>query len=249
MESEHHEHHHNPKKENIIAASVIIGAILVSASIFYNTKLLINSGGLKSAATTTNTVAAGSAQKAAVPDATPVKVDERKDAPVLGKSSAKVELVEFSDFQCPYCKQFFNETYKQLKEKYIDTGKVKLVFRHFPLTNIHPFAQKAGEAAECASRQKKFFEYHDVLFEKGQSNGTGLAVSDLKQYAKDLGLNTSKFNSCLDNGETAEIVKGDQATGSKVGVSGTPTAFVNGVRIVGAQPFTAFETAIENALK
>ena len=186
MESEHHEHQHNPKKENVIAASVIIGAILVSASIFYNTKLLINSGGLKTtAATTTGTAGNAQAQAQAQAQTTPVKVDARKDAAVLGKSSAKVELVEFSDFQCPFCKQFFNETYKQLKEKYIDTGKVKLVFRHFPLTSIHPYAQKAGEAAECANRQKKFFEYHDVLFQKGQSNGSGLAVEDLKQYAKD----------------------------------------------------------------
>jgi len=175
------------------------------------------------------------------------KLTERRGAPSIG--SGKLEIVEFSDFQCPFCQRFFNEAYKEIKSKYIDTGKAKLVFRHFPLSSFHVNAQKAAEAAECANKQNKFPEYHDVLFEKGQADGTGLAVFDLKQYAKDLGLNTAKFNSCLDNGETADIVKKDIEDGGKAGVTGTPTIFINGEKIVGAQPYSNFEQKIEAALK
>jgi protein-disulfide isomerase len=248
MDHHEHPHHpHQPNKENIIAISIIIGALLVCISVFYNTRLLIKSG--LGGGGNLQVQDGSGAQVAALPDTAPVKVDERKGAALLGKSSAKVEIVEFSDFQCPFCQKFFNETYKQIKTKYIDTGKVKLVFRHFPLSNIHPFAQKAGEASECALKQNKFFEYHDVLFQKGQADGTGLSVQDLKQYAKDLGLNQNNFNSCLDSGQMADVVKNDATTGSKAGVTGTPTLFVNGVKIVGAQPYSVFEQAIENALK
>jgi protein-disulfide isomerase len=224
------------KKDLLIPSSILIGALLVSASIF------LSSGGsliarAKSVIAETGDNLAPSGE---------VKLTERKDAPTEGKG--KVEIVEFSDFQCPFCKRFFDETYSQLKSKYIDTGKVKLTFRHYPLP-FHQNAQKSAEAAECANNQGKFFPYHDVLFTKGQGDGTGLAIADLKQYASDLGLNTGKFNSCLDNGDTAEIVKKDFEAGGKSGVSGTPTFFINGEKIVGAQPFSAFETAIEKALK
>lgn len=259
MEHEHHEHAHHEhahehthehqlKKDNIIASSIIVGAILISASIFYNTKLLIREFGVEGV---NQRLAGLGSQAQQVPQAPqapqgPVDVVERKDAPKIGRGKVIVE--EFSDFQCPFCQRFYNDSYKQIKTKYIDTGKVQFVFRHFPLP-IHQNAQKAGEAAECANRQGKFFPYHDVLFEKMQPDGTGLNISDLKQYATDLGLNASKFNSCLDNGETAEVVKKDTTDGQAAGVSGTPTVFVNGVKIVGAQPFSAFEQAIEAALK
>ena len=254
MENEvHHEHHHEPKKENVIAASIIVGAILISASIFYNTKLTLkefaDGGSLKAGSQAAAPLApAAPGQPAPAQPTGPVDVAERKDAATLGKSNAKVTFVEFTDFQCPFCQRFFTDAYKQIKEKYVDTGKVKIVFRHYPLP-FHANAQKAGEAAECANRQGKFIQYHDVLFTKGQADGTGLDVASLKQYASDLKLNTSKFNSCLDNGETAQVVKDDMAAGQAAGVSGTPTMFVNGNRIVGAQPFTAFEQAIEAALK
>jgi protein-disulfide isomerase len=164
-------------------------------------------------------------------------------------------MVEFSDFQCPFCAKFFKETYSQIKSKYIDTGKVKLVFRHYPLP-MHQNAQKAAEAAECANRQGKFFEYHDLLFENSQSDGSGLAMEDLKKYADQLGLNKGtlgfgkdKFNQCLDRGEAAETVKKDVSDAQSAGISGTPSFFVNGKKIVGAQPFANFEQAIEEALK
>ncbi len=250
---EHHQtsnypgHHQSQKKENIIAASIIVGAILISVSIFYNAKLIIqqNIGSSLSVQGESQNIQPKPQVPAQQPQG-PVQVAQRKDAPKAGRGKVVVE--EFSDFQCPFCQRFYNDSYKQIKEKYIDTGKITFIFRHFPLP-FHQNAQKAHEAAECASRQGKFWPYHDLLFVKMQADGTGLNNADLKQYAKDLGLNASKFNSCLDNGETAEIVKKDLADGQAAGVSGTPTVFVNGQKIVGAQPFSSFEQAIEQALK
>jgi protein-disulfide isomerase len=119
--------------------------------------------------------------------------------------------------------------------------------RHFPLS-FHADAQKAAEAAECAAKQGKFWEMHNTLFKNGQGDGTGLKVADLKKYAAELKLDTKKFDSCLDNGDTASIVAKDQQEGSAAGVSGTPSFFVNGKQLVGAQPFTSFQAAIDAEL-
>lgn len=227
------------KKDLLVPGSVIVGAILISISIF---AVGGSFSGLKTnTGSDQNQVGSGAGDSAKN-----VKVAERKGAISLG--TGKVEIVEFSDFQCPYCQRFFNESYKEIKAKYIDTGKVKLVFRHYPLP-FHQNAQKAAEAFECAGKQGQAFAYHDILFAKGQADGTGLNVSDLKQYAKDLGLDQTKFNTCLDSGETAAIVKADLAEGQKIGVSGTPTFYIDGTPIVGALPFSNFASVIEEALK
>ena len=166
---------------------------------------------------------------------------------IKGDVNAKVTIVEFSDFQCPFCKRFFDETEGQLNDQYVKTGKVKIYFRNYPLP-FHQNAQKAAEAAECAGQQGKFWEMHDVMFTKGAGDGTGLAVADLKQYAADLKLDTTKFNTCLDTSATAAAVKKDSDDGQAAGVSGTPSFIVNGQLVVGAQPFSAFKTAIDAAL-
>lgn len=232
------EKHGIEKKDLLVPASILIGAILISVSICW-------SGGKISWLSKVGSVALKT-EEAPTAGSGETEVSKRRGAPTIG--TGKVEIVEFSDFQCPFCQQFYNNAYKEIKTKYIDTGKVKLTFRQYPLP-FHGSAQKAAEASECANKQDKFAAYHDVLFVKGQSDGTGLAVTDLKQYAKDLGLNTAKFDACLDNGETADIVKKDFEDGSKAGVNGTPTFFINGKKVVGAQPFTVFEAAIEEALK
>ncbi len=173
-----------------------------------------------------------------------IKVSDNGD-PSVGSKDAKVTIVEFSDFQCPYCGMFETNTYPQLKSQYIDTGKVRLVFRNFPLTSIHQNAEKAAEASDCANEQGKFWEYHAKLF----ANQQALDVTNLKQYASDLKLDTTKFNSCLDTGKMASAVQKDQTDGSSYGVSGTPTFYINGIKLVGAQPFSAFQTAIDSELK
>jgi len=153
--------------------------------------------------------------------------------------TGKVQLVVYSDFQCPYCERGF-QTLNQLKLKY--PNDLTIYFKHFPLTQIHPYAQKAAEASECASDQNKFWEYHDKLFVM-QSK---LTVDDLKQYAKDLNLSVSKFDTCLDSGSKASKVSKDQAEGLKAGVQGTPTFLINGEAIVGAQPIEVFEASISS---
>jgi protein-disulfide isomerase len=168
------------------------------------------------------------------------------DDPVKGSPDAKVTIVEFSDFQCPFCQRFFLQTLPQIEEKYIKTGKVRFVYRDFPL-NFHQYAQKAAEAAECADEQGKFWEYHDILFQK-LSEWATVGESKFKEYAQQLGLDMQKFNQCLDSGKYANEVQKDYNDGLKYGVSGTPTFFINGIKIVGAQPYSVFEQIIEQEL-
>ena len=166
------------------------------------------------------------------------------DDPFMGSADAPITIVEFSDFQCPFCAKFQSETLNQIKERYVNTGKVKLVYRDFPLNSIHPDAQKAAEAAECADDQGKFWEYHDILFD----NQVALKVSNLKSYAQQLGLDTATFNDCLDSGKHKEEVTKDLNDGSVYGISGTPGFLINGQVISGAQPFSSFENIIEEIL-
>jgi protein-disulfide isomerase len=164
-----------------------------------------------------------------------------------GDENAPVVIVEFSDFQCPFCERWATETLPQLTQTYIDSGKVRLVYRDFPLSSIHPEAQNAAESAECARDQGKFWEYHDILFEN-RLDWSGVGDAKFKQYAADLGLDTNTFDECLDSDKYNNEVLDDLNDGGSVGVSGTPTFFINGKKLVGAQPFTAFEAAIEEEL-
>ncbi len=163
--------------------------------------------------------------------------------PVMGNADAPVTIIEFSDFQCPYCGRFFSETMPSIERNYVQTGKARLVFRQFPL-GFHQFAEKAAEASLCANAQGKFWEYHDRLFENQEELGT----ASLKQHATDLGLDTAKFNACLDSGRMAAEVAKDVSDGQGYGVSGTPDFFVNGVQLTGAQPYAAFQNLIEQEL-
>ena len=175
-----------------------------------------------------------------VPEKAEVGVD---DDSVWGQADAPVTIIEFSDYECPFCERFYVQTLPQLKKNYIDTGKVKFVYRDYPLS-FHPNATKAAEAAECAGEQKKYWEYHDTLFQ----HQNALDNKSLKQYAIDLGLDTASFNQCLDSGAMLEEVQKDFKEGSYLGISGTPTFFINGIKIVGAQPFDAFKLVIEREL-
>jgi protein-disulfide isomerase len=160
--------------------------------------------------------------------------------PARGPNDAKVTLVEFSDFQCPYCGKA-HDTVEQVMQSY--AGKVRLVFRNFPL-DFHKNAEKAAEAAMCANEQGKFWEYHDVLFKNQQT----LEVPQLKDHAKEVGLDGTNFSACLDSGKYKKSVDEDMAAGQKVGVSGTPAFFINGVMLSGAQPFDEFKRVIDQEL-
>ena len=162
------------------------------------------------------------------------------DDPFKGGVNAPVTIVQFSDFQCPACAAAA-PTVKRIAEAYGD--KVKIVYRDFPLINTHPFAQKAAEAAECADEQGKFWEMHDVLFQNQQS----LGVPALKQYAVELDLNQEQFNSCLDSSKYAAEVASDESAGISLGVRGTPTFFINGVRYSNMS-FEQFKAVIDPLL-
>ncbi|MEK6826171.1 MAG: DsbA family protein [Nanoarchaeota archaeon] len=166
------------------------------------------------------------------------------DDPVLGDPDAPVTMVEFSDFQCPFCGRFRSQTFDQIKKDYIDTGKVKFVYRDFPLHSIHPQAGKSAEAAQCANDQEKFWEYHDKIFENQQS----LSIDNYKKWADDLGLNTKKFNDCLDSGKYKDEVEKDLADATKAGGQGTPYFVIGNTPVSGAQPYSNFQSVIEAEL-
>jgi protein-disulfide isomerase len=167
---------------------------------------------------------------------------EVASAPAKGPASAPVQIVEFSDFQCPFCSRVVPALH-QVVDKYKD--KVRLAFRQFPLNSIHPLAQKAAEASLCANEQGKFWEMHDAMFGDQQ----GLAVDKLKEKAAALGLKADQFSSCLESGKMAAAVSADLQAGSAAGVSGTPAIFVNGRMLSGAQPFEALAKVIDEELK
>jgi len=160
--------------------------------------------------------------------------------PTRGPASAPIEIIEFSDFECPFCLSAF-PTIRQVLETYGD--KIRFVYRHYPLAN-HPNAKPAAEASACANEQGKFWPYHDRLF----SAAGKLSLTDLKQHAADLGLDTAAFNACLDNHKFAADVAADLAAGNEVGVSGTPAFFINGRTVSGAQPFAVFKRIIDEEL-
>jgi len=164
------------------------------------------------------------------------------DDPARGPQDAPVTMIEFSDFQCPYCARFFRDTLPLILGNYGD--RVRFVYRDFPLTSIHSLAQKAAEAAECADDQGAFWKYHDLLFE----NQSALDEESLKGYAASLGLDTVAFNDCLTSGKYTAEVRKDVQDGLAAGVQGVPTFFINGVPIAGAQAYPVFEDAIEAAL-
>jgi protein-disulfide isomerase len=175
----------------------------------------------------------------------PVKVD-LGTAAIKGDKNAPVTMLEFSDFECPFCGRFFSGTLPQIVSDYIDKGKVKLAFRHFPLS-FHQNAMPGALAAECAREQggdAMFFKMHDKIY----SNQPDLSVENLKKWAVDLGLKAPQFNTCLDTKKYEKQINADEAAGQSYGVSGTPAFFINGRMISGAQPFAAFKTVIDEEL-
>ncbi len=165
-----------------------------------------------------------------------------------GKDGAKVQIVEFADFQCPFCEKFFKDTETQIIKDYVDTGKATFAFRSYAFLGQE--STWASEAAECANEQGKFWEYHDYLYShQGPENSGAFAKDKLEGFAGAVGLNAVQFKDCLETDKYAQKVKDDMSDGQKVGVNGTPATFVNGILISGAQPYANFQSAIDAALK
>jgi protein-disulfide isomerase len=227
-----------------VPASILVGAILISASIFYNTSVLVNKVLVPAAA-----VPAAAANQAAVKQApSPIPVSLKPGVPFKGNADAKVTVIEYADYRCPFCEKFYTTVMPDLKSKYIDTGKIKFVYQDFAFLGADSYA--AAEASHCAADQGKFWEYHDYLFgHQGSESGDWASIKNQKIFAKTLKLKTALFNSCLDSHKYKQQVLDETAAGKSYGVTGTPTVFVNGVALVGAQPLSTFTDAIDAALK
>ena len=187
---------------------------------------------------------------APTPEPTPDLDFEPETVAVMGDPDAPVTIVEFSDYQCPFCLRYFQQTLPQLKKDYVETGKVRYVFKDFPITQIHPQAPKAAEAARCAGDQGRYWDMHDRLFSGQQEdwNNNPEAESIFKAYARELELDADAFDACLDSGKYADAVTANLNEGVRAGVTGTPTFFINGERLTGAQPYEAFQAIIDRKL-
>ena len=164
------------------------------------------------------------------------------DDPVLGPDEAAITIIEFSDYECPYCRKWHVEGFPSLQAEYGD--QIRLVYRDFPLTSIHNNATPAAAAANCAREQDMYWEYNEKLFEMKLN----LGKSTYQSYAEELGLDMDAFNECLDSGRYVEEVEADYQYAVNLGIRSTPTFFVNGIPVVGAQPFEVFKSIIDQEL-
>ena len=161
--------------------------------------------------------------------------------PSLGPDDAPITVVEFSDFQCPFCRRFHEQTYQALLDAY--PGQIRFVYRNLPLTSIHPDAMPSAIASLCANDQNVYWDYHSKLF-----SSETLTRDTFIQYATDLNINVDEFTACLDSGKHDENIANDMNFALDLGVQSTPTFFVNGLAIVGAQPLSAFQQIIDMEL-
>ena len=238
----------SPNKVNFLLG-LFVGMAGISAIGFFALLIVVFSQGQQvnlaaQANTDTAQVAADTNQPAdaqAQPPAGPVPGITADDH-VLGGKDAKITLIEYTDFECPYCAKQFDTT-TQLVKDYGD--KIKFVVRHFPLS-FHPNAQKAAEASECASEQGKFWQMYDAIFAANKAKD--MSVDKWKAEAKKIGLNTTQFNSCLDSGKYANKISQQAAGGGSAGVDGTPATFVNGELVSGALPVDSFKGQIDKLL-
>lgn len=212
----------------LLPVSVVIAGLVIAGAIIYQP------GNRPAYTATTNTAAGTSAALPTVDD----------DA-VLGNPNAPVTMLIFGDYQCPFCKQAFDDVETRIRTEYVDTGKVKMVYRDFPLDNIHPFARKAGEAAECAEEQGKYWQYHDALFEKQEQ----IPTLDFEKLAGELGLDVKTFSTCLTTGVMADEVAKDKADGEAAAINGTPATFIGNTLIPGAYPYETYKELIDAELE
>jgi len=230
----------------MVAAAVIGGAILFST--FYK--------GGSSGSNAQGAAIVGQTQQGGTPTAGSAQAMNlgSRDA-ILGNANAPVTIVEYGDYQCPFCTRFFSQTEPQILQNYVQTGKVRMVFRDFPFLGAESTA--AAQAAQCANDQGKLWAYHDALYsskvadeQKGGSENDGFYTRALFiKLAGQVGLSVSDFTSCIDGNKDANAVASEKSAATAVGVNSTPFFFVNGQQVVGAQPYSQFQTMIDAALK
>jgi len=226
----------------VIPGAIVTAGVIIALAILYSGGAL----GSKEAAIQGGVVGAtdnGTARE---------DIDIEDDDPAIGSPDAPVVLVEFSDFQCPFCRRLWSDSLPQITEKYTKTGKVRFIYRDFPLSGIHPGAMPAAMSGECAEDQGKFWEMHDKIFQEQSRLGQGtveFSVDDLKRWAREIGLEGPAFDSCLDGGKYKAEVEKDYSDGAALGVTGTPHIFVNGKPLIrGALPFEQIDQIIQQEL-
>jgi protein-disulfide isomerase len=249
MEHEHKEHHSGAGAEsvgggaNFLPISILVAGVMISGSILY----AMNKGPASPKAEAPT----GGAPTGAAPtvDRGALLAIQERDV-ILGDPKAKVTIIEYGDYQCPFCVRFFEQTEQQIIEEYVKTGKAKFIFRD--LAFLGPESVEAGEAAECAKDQGKFWVFHDALYtaegKDGQEHNGNLNRELFMQIAGQVGMNTTQFGECYDTNKYAQAVQDVVKAAQSNGVNATPTSFVNDQMIQGAQPFAAFKTAIDAAL-
>lgn len=211
-----------------VSRKLLVGVVAGVAVVLVGAAILVSLAGSQAGPPATNTVAT-------------------REGSTKGSPDARVVVDEYSDFQCPFCARFALDTFPSIDKNYVQTGKLRWTFRHFPRIGQESIA--AAQAAECAGEQGQFWPFHDKLFASQQGENKGaFSNSRLKSMARELGLSEA-FNSCLDSGRWDTKVNQDLNEGLRKGIEGTPTFFVGQKKLVGAQPYSVFEAAIEEALR
>jgi protein-disulfide isomerase len=221
---------------------LVIAVVLLSAVVARTVAL----AALHEALTQQGALPSGTANNAA-PAASTVDISQITIRPAnrLGSSDASITIVEFSDFQCPFCSKVEREAIAQLRDKYVSSGKISIVYKHAAVLGDE--STWAAQAAECAADQGQFWKYHDLLFARQDGENQGvLAKEKLIDLAQELKLDLTRFEPCLKNDETLTRVQADTQEAREVGVRGTPTFFLNGQLLVGAQPLVAFQQMISD---
>lgn len=246
----------------LIPFAVIIAGVIIASAIYFKDKSAAspdpNAAG---AVAGQENAPAPSPNQPTPPPAPTTAVTSIDDDAVLGnKATATVAIVEFSDYECPFCKRFWEDAYTQIKKDYVDTGKAILVFRDLALSFHDPAASREAMAAECARSQggdAKYYELHDKIFETTAGNGQGVDLSTLGQLAQSIGLNGEQLKSCISSNEFQDEIDADATEASKIGINGTPgfvvgklspDGTVEGVIVRGAQPYSVFKDAIESQI-
>jgi protein-disulfide isomerase len=232
----------------VILGSLAVGYLYGKVSVYEKGAVVAKAG---QAAQPTGDTAAQ--QAAAQPQTTDLTADQwsnliSKAEFAKGPKDAKVTMVEFTDYQCPFCERYYTDSFGKIMKDYVDTGKVRYISMDLPLP-FHPNAKPAALAARCAADQNKYWEMHDILFERQTEWSEGDPTAKFEGYAKQLGLNTNKFTQCVSSGQFNKEIEASSQLAQTIGANGTPTFYVNGKQVVGAQPYTEFQKALDTALQ
>lgn len=233
---------------SIVVVAAVVGATALSPSFSSN-----SSSGKNNIVTNDNAIKPNKTEQSSPSPLSVAALTGNGSATLRGDPSAKVTLIEFGDFQCPFCGRFARQTEPQINQEYLESGKVNMVFIHF--VRIGPDSLDAAIASQCAAEQGKFWQYHDVLYQnQGQENSGWASKDNLKKFASQIGLDENKFDSCLDSGRYKDFVKNNTDFATSLGLRGTPSFIVAksdgsaAEKIEGAYPFAAFKEVLDKKL-